>query len=38
MDEVAVTKVTSTIQKVYPDKRVMTLKLDKGKKKTQPPA
>jgi len=31
---VAVTKVTGTIQKVDADKRMMTLKLDDGKKKT----
>jgi hypothetical protein len=34
VDEVDVTKVTGTIQKVDPDKREMTLKLDDGKKKT----
>ena len=34
VDQVAVTKVTGVIEKVDPDKRVMTLKLDDGKKKT----
>lgn len=34
VDEVAVTKVTGTIEKLNPDKRLMTLKLDDGKKKT----
>jgi hypothetical protein len=34
LDEVAVTKITGTIEKIDPDKRVMTLKLDNGKKKT----
>ena len=34
LDEVAVTKRTGTIEKIDPDKRVINLKLDNGKKKT----
>jgi Cu/Ag efflux protein CusF len=34
VDQVEVTKVTGTVQKVDPDKRTMTIKLDNGKKKT----
>jgi hypothetical protein len=34
VDDVAVTKVTGTIEKLNLDKRLMTLKLDNGKKKT----
>ena len=34
LDEVAVTKITGTIEKIDPDKRVMKPTLDNGKKKT----